>query len=67
MYKKFCDRCGKLITVDQDALEKYVIHKSERILDEHPEEGPFVHLCSECETEFETWLNASKEKMKGEK
>lgn len=64
MYKKFCDRCGKLITVDQDALEKYVIHKSLRFLYEHHDGEHFVHLCNECETEFETWLNASKEKMR---
>ena len=56
MYRKYCDRCGKLIRVDEDALAKYSIHRTGG-----PEEEPFIHLCSKCEDAFEEWLNPTLE------
>lgn len=56
MYKKYCDRCGKLIPVDEDALTKYTIHRNAPSEDE-----PFIHLCPKCETAFEIWLNLTPE------
>lgn len=52
MYRKFCDRCGKEITPDQDALKKYEISRMPRVL--HVDLT--VHLCNKCEDEFEKWL-----------
>ena len=49
MYRKYCDRCGKLIQADEDALAKYSIRSKE--------DGGHIDLCSNCETAFEIWLN----------
>lgn len=53
MYRKFCDRCGKLIPADDDALTKYSIRSKE--------DGGHIDLCSKCETAFEIWMNPALE------
>lgn len=52
MYRKYCDRCGKLIRIDED-YQKYSIRSKE--------DGGHIDLCSKCETEFEIWLNPTLE------
>ena len=61
MYRKYCDRCRKLIPAGEDKGRKYIIERSVKTLIDNPNEAQGVHLCPKCYEIFMAWLESNPE------